>query len=235
MVLEWASCRYLCLCVNFNFGVFGVPDVSVSLERFPFAGDFRTAFQGNGGIASCSLAIAKLVLGSAAGSFGSPIAGGGASSPPIAGSGQDKPQRSSVALVLRMTPLTLSQPGMRPRRHARDAVEAARPVKADVCNRRRTCGLTTALELSRRKKKVVLLGPSTGVGASGRNGGFVQRLAEGIENVQKRASRPRGRFFALPTRTEYVRREIAAGDPTLKMGEGWPRCHRDNGANPIAR
>ena len=109
-------------------------------------------------------------------------------------------------------------------------------VKADVCViGGGLAGLTAALELSRRKKKVVLLeAKQLAWGASGRNGGFVSNgFAEGIENVQKRVGLEAARALYSLSRhgTEYVRREIAAGDPTLKMGEGWIVAlrHRDNG------
>ena len=109
-------------------------------------------------------------------------------------------------------------------------------VKADVCViGGGLAGLTTALELSRRKKKVVLLeAKQLAWGASGRNGGFVSNgFAEGIENVQKRVGLEAARALYSLSRhgTEYVRGEIAAGDPTLKMGEGWMVAlrHSDNG------
>ena len=109
-------------------------------------------------------------------------------------------------------------------------------VKADVCViGGGLAGLTTALELSRRKKKVVLLeAKQLAWGASGRNGGFVSNgFAEGIENVQKRVGLEAARALYSLSRhgTEYVRGEIAAGDPTLKMGEGWMVAlrHFDNG------
>jgi gamma-glutamylputrescine oxidase len=99
-------------------------------------------------------------------------------------------------------------------------------VKADVCViGGGLAGLTTALELSRRKKKVVLLeAKQLAWGASGRNGGFVSNgFAEGIENVQKRVGLEAARALYSLSRhgSEYVRREIASGDPTIKMGEGW--------------
>ena len=109
-------------------------------------------------------------------------------------------------------------------------------VKADVCViGGGLAGLTTALELSRRKKKVILLeAKRLAWGASGRNGGFVSNgFAERIENVQKRVGLDAARALYSLSRhgTEYVRREIAAGDPTLKMGEGWMVAlrHSDNG------
>jgi gamma-glutamylputrescine oxidase len=110
-------------------------------------------------------------------------------------------------------------------------------VKADVCViGGGLAGLTTALELSRRKKKVVLLeAKQLAWGASGRNGGFVSNgFAEGIENVQKRVGLEGARALYSLSRhgSEYVRREIASGDPTIKMGEGWIVAlrHRDTGS-----
>ena len=109
-------------------------------------------------------------------------------------------------------------------------------VKADVCViGGGLAGLTTALELSRRKKKVVLLeAKQLAWGASGRNGGFVSNgFAEGIENVQKRVGLEAARALYSLSRhgSEYVRREIEANDPTIKMGEAWIVAlrHRDTG------
>ncbi len=109
-------------------------------------------------------------------------------------------------------------------------------VKADVCViGGGLAGLTTALELSRRKKKVILLeAKRLAWGASGRNGGFVSNgFAEGIENVQKRVGFDAARALYSLSRhgSQYVRREIESGDPTIKMGEGWIVAlrHRDNG------
>jgi gamma-glutamylputrescine oxidase len=109
-------------------------------------------------------------------------------------------------------------------------------VKADVCViGGGLAGLTTALELSRRKKKVILLeAKQLAWGASGRNGGFVSNgFAEGIKNVQKRVGLEAARALYLLSRhgSEYVRREIEAGDPTIKMGESWIVAlrHWDNG------
>lgn len=109
-------------------------------------------------------------------------------------------------------------------------------VKADVCViGGGLAGLTTALELSRRGKKVVLLeAKQLAWGASGRNGGFVSNgFAEGIENVQKQVGLEAARALYSLSRygSEYVRHEIEAGDPTIKMGEAWIVAlrHRDNG------
>ncbi len=111
------------------------------------------------------------------------------------------------------------------------------PVKADVCViGGGLAGLTTALELSRRKKKVVLLeAKQLAWGASGRNGGFVSNgFAEGIENVQKRVGLEAARALYSLSRhgSEYVRREIEVGDPAIKMGEAWIVAlrHRDTGS-----
>lgn len=108
--------------------------------------------------------------------------------------------------------------------------------KADVCViGGGLAGLTTALELSRRKKKVVLLeARQLAWGASGRNGGFVSNgFAEGIQNVQKRVGLEAARALYSLSRhgSECVRREIEAGDPSIKMGEAWIVAlrHRDRG------
>ena len=109
-------------------------------------------------------------------------------------------------------------------------------VKADVCViGGGLAGLTTALELSRRKKRVVLLeAKRLAWGASGRNGGFVSNgFAEGIENIQKRVGLDAARALHALSRhgVEYVRREIESGDASIKMGDGWMVAlrHRDNG------
>jgi gamma-glutamylputrescine oxidase len=109
-------------------------------------------------------------------------------------------------------------------------------MKADVCVvGGGLAGLTTALELSRRKKKVILLeAKQLAWSASGRNGGFVSNgFAEGIENVRKRVGLDAARALYSLSRhgSEYVRREIESGDPTIKMGEAWIVAlrHRDNG------
>lgn len=110
-------------------------------------------------------------------------------------------------------------------------------VTADVCViGGGLAGLTTALELSRRGKKVVLLeAKQLAWGASGRNGGFVSNgFAEGIENIQKRVGLEAARALYSLSRhgSEYVRREIEAGDPAVKMGEAWIVAlrHRDHGS-----
>ncbi len=95
-------------------------------------------------------------------------------------------------------------------------------------------GLTTALELARRGGSVVLLeGRRIAWGASGRNGGFVSNgFAEGMETVAARVGLEAAQGLHALSRfgTEYVRREIAEGDPTIKMGEGWQGCIRYSNA-----
>ena len=70
-------------------------------------------------------------------------------------------------------------------------------------------------------------------GASGRNGGFVSNgFAEGMDNVAKRVGLESARALYQLSRfgTEFVRREIADGDPSIKMGEGWQGCIRYSNA-----
>ena len=85
-------------------------------------------------------------------------------------------------------------------------------------------GLTCALELARRRKRVVLLeAKRLAWGASGRNGGFVASgFAEGIGNVAARVGLEAARaLYGLSRQgTEYMRREIANADPSIKMGDG---------------
>jgi gamma-glutamylputrescine oxidase len=120
----------------------------------------------------------------------------------------------------------------------RVAAETLRgPMETDVCViGGGLAGLTTALELSRRNKRVVLLeAKKLAWAASGRNGGFVSNgFAEGIENVQQRVGLDAARaLYALSVGgTKYVANEIATGDPSIRMGTGWLTVlrHRDNGA-----
>jgi gamma-glutamylputrescine oxidase len=109
-------------------------------------------------------------------------------------------------------------------------------IEADVCVvGAGLAGLTTALELARRGQKVVLLEARLiGSGASGRNGGFVSNgFALGINDVAKQVGvdAARGLYALSRQGTEYVRSEIAATDPDLKMGAGWIVAvrHADNG------
>lgn len=85
-------------------------------------------------------------------------------------------------------------------------------------------GLTTALELARKGLRVALAEARlVGMGASGRNGGFVfNGFALDIDEVAKRVGLDSAieLYDISKLGTEYVRREIAAGDPTIKMGDG---------------
>ncbi len=100
------------------------------------------------------------------------------------------------------------------------------PVEADVCViGAGLAGLTTALELARRGVPVVLLEANRlAWAASGRNGGFVSNgFAQGNPAIEGRVGKEASRALYDLSRhgTEYVRREIAAGDATIKMGDGW--------------
>ncbi len=100
-------------------------------------------------------------------------------------------------------------------------------------------GLTTALELARRGVSVALLeGRRIAWGASGRNGGFVSNgfaLGEGPIAARVGLTAAQGLYRLSCFGTEYVRREIAETDPSIKMGEGWLGCIRyDNAAEKKA-
>ena len=100
-------------------------------------------------------------------------------------------------------------------------------------------GLTTALELARRGTSAVLLeARRIAWGASGRNGGFVSNgFAEGVDAIAARVGNEGAQaLFKLSCfGTEYVRREIAEGDPSIKMGDGWLGAIRyDNAAEKQA-
>jgi len=108
-------------------------------------------------------------------------------------------------------------------------------VEADACViGAGLAGLTTALELARRGKSVVLLeAKKVAWAASGRNGGFVSNgFAEGMGKVAKRVGLPAAQALYNLSRhgTEFVRREIAETDPSIKMGEGWQGCLRYSNA-----
>ncbi len=81
-------------------------------------------------------------------------------------------------------------------------------------------GLTTALELQRRGKRVVLLeAQRIAWGASGRNGGFVfNGFARGMDEVAAVAGldAAKGLYRLSRHGTEYVRRETAALAPMRK-------------------
>ena len=109
------------------------------------------------------------------------------------------------------------------------------PVEAEACViGGGLAGLTTALELARRGVSVVLLeARRIAWAASGRNGGFVSNgFAEGMGNVAARVGLEAAQALYRLSRhgTEYVRREIAEGDPSIRMGEGWQTCIRYSNA-----
>ncbi|MGE3875055.1 MAG: NAD(P)/FAD-dependent oxidoreductase [Parvibaculaceae bacterium] len=85
-------------------------------------------------------------------------------------------------------------------------------------------GITTALELQRRGRIVVLLeAKELAWGASGRNAGFVGNgFAAGIGEIIERVGlRNAQALYRLSTHgTEYVRREVQRLDASIKMGEG---------------
>jgi gamma-glutamylputrescine oxidase len=95
-------------------------------------------------------------------------------------------------------------------------------------------GLTTALELARRGVTVALVeARRIAWAASGRNGGFVSNgFASGVDEIAGRVGPDAARALYQLSRhgTEYVRREIAESDPTIKMGEGWLACIRYDNA-----
>ncbi len=85
-------------------------------------------------------------------------------------------------------------------------------------------GLTTALELAQKGLRVALVEARlVGMGASGRNGGFVFNgfaldIAEVTRHVGAEAAK---NLYALSKLgTAYVRKEIASSDPGIKMGDG---------------
>lgn len=94
-------------------------------------------------------------------------------------------------------------------------------------------GLTTALELARRGVPSVLLeARRIAWGASGRNGGFVSNgFAESTGNLAARVGLEAARALYGLSRlgTEFVRREIAEADPSIRMGDGWLSCIRYSG------
>lgn len=86
-------------------------------------------------------------------------------------------------------------------------------------------GLTTALELVRERKEVVLLeAERIGWGASGRNGGFVSAgFARSIGELAEIAGRDKAKELYQLSRegAAYVRKEVGALCPEALMGEGW--------------
>jgi len=118
--------------------------------------------------------------------------------------------------------------------------EIAGDVEAEVCViGGGLAGLTIVLELARRGRPVILVEAERLVAAaSGRNGGFVYNgFAESIANVAVRVGRDAARALYLLSRhgTEYVRREIAAHDPSIRMGEGWLCAERRDTGEMLKR
>ena len=95
-------------------------------------------------------------------------------------------------------------------------------------------GLTTVLELARRGVSAVLLeARRIAWGASGRNGGFVSNgFALGMDGIAARVGIDGAKSLFQLSRfgTEFVRREIAETEPSIKMGEGWQSCIRYSNA-----
>src|SRR5687768_848833 len=83
-------------------------------------------------------------------------------------------------------------------------------------------GLTSALELARAGRDVVLLEANRmGWGASGRNGGFVSAgFAESLTEIVRRVGLTEARaMFKLSVEgAEYVRARVAELDPGIHMG-----------------
>ncbi len=109
-------------------------------------------------------------------------------------------------------------------------------IEADVCViGGGLAGLTTALELAKLGKSVVLLEAQwVAFGASGRNGGFVSNgFALGIEDIAARVGHDEASaLYDLSRRgTAYVRNTITAHEPSVLMGKGMRVCvrHEDRG------
>lgn len=98
-------------------------------------------------------------------------------------------------------------------------------IAADVCVvGGGLAGLTTAMEVQRRGQIAVLLeAREIAWGASGRNGGFVgSGFALGVEEIIEQVGlRNAQALYRLSAHgTEYVRREVARLDQTIRMGDG---------------
>ncbi len=113
-------------------------------------------------------------------------------------------------------------------------------VEADVCViGGGLAGLTTAHELARLGKSVVLLeAQRVAFGASGRNGGFVSNgFALGIEEIAARVGFDEAAaLYDLSRRgTAYVRKLINTHEPSIMMGEGMRVCVRYQDKGGLAR
>ncbi len=101
-------------------------------------------------------------------------------------------------------------------------------------------GLTTALELARSGKNVVLLeARRIGWGASGRNGGFVSSgYAESLENLQDKVGLEHTRelFRLSQDGVDYVRRTILDNNARFLIGgHGWMKVQRYDDADALKR
>ncbi len=106
-------------------------------------------------------------------------------------------------------------------------------IAADVCViGGGLAGITTARELQRRGRIVVLLeAKKLAWGASGRNGGFVGNgFAAGVEEIVQRVGlRNAQALYRLSAHgTEYVRREVARLDASIRMSDGLIVAQRIN-------
>ena len=98
-------------------------------------------------------------------------------------------------------------------------------------------GLTVALDLARRGHRVHLIeAKRLAWGASGRNGGFVSHgFAQGLDAIAAKLGLEAAKALFQLSRfgTEFVRREIAEGDPAINMGDGWLSLRRYESGNSL--
>lgn len=129
--------------------------------------------------------------------------------------------------------------GRAPQRPVRAALE--RKVQAEVCVvGGGLAGLTTARELTRRGKKVVLMeARRIGWGASGRNGGFVSAgYAEGLDAIERRVGPDdAGKLYWHSRRgVDYVRGLIESENKgAIVGGHGWLKLIRHDDADALRR
>ena len=129
--------------------------------------------------------------------------------------------------------------GRAPQRSVRPALEGK--VQAEVCVvGGGLAGLTTARELARRGKTVVLLeARRIGWGASGRNGGFVSAgYAEGLDAIEKRVGLENAKELYRHSRrgVDYVRGLIdSENQGHIVGGHGWLKLIRHDDADTLRR